>query len=62
MHRCFIFNDVDMEWFLLQAIEKPSSNNSPQTINLPQSIPHMVALISYFQSETTIYLLLQQAW
>lgn len=52
---------VDKEIFIIKAIEKPSSNNLPQMICLPRNVPFMVNLIAYFQSEATIYLLLQQA-
>lgn len=52
---------MDKEIFIVKAIEKPSSNNLPQMICLPRNIPFMVNLVAYFQSEATIYLLLQQA-
>lgn len=52
---------MDKEIFIIKAIEKPSSNNLPQMICLPRNIPFMVNLVAYFQSEATIYLLLQQA-
>ncbi|XP_037039456.1 ribosomal protein S6 kinase delta-1 [Bradysia coprophila] len=52
---------VDKDVFIIKAIEKPSSNNLPQMICLPRNIPFMVNLIAYFQSEATIYLVLQQA-
>ncbi|KAJ6635409.1 Ribosomal protein S6 kinase-like 1 [Pseudolycoriella hygida] len=51
----------DKEIFIIKAIEKPSSNNLPQMICLPRNIHFMVNLLAYFQSEATIYLLLQQA-
>lgn len=54
-------DNVDKEIFIIKAIEKPSSNNLPQMICLPRNIPFMVNLVAYFQSEATIYLLLQQA-
>lgn len=52
---------VDKKIFIIKAVEKPSSNNLPQMIYLPRNIPFMVNLVAYFQSEATIYLLLQQA-
>lgn len=54
-------DNMDKEIFIIKAIEKPSSNNLPQMICLPRNIPFMVNLVAYFQSEATIYLLLQQA-
>ncbi len=52
---------IDKEIFIIKAIEKPSSNNLPQMICLPRNVPFMVNLVAYYQSEATIYLLLQQA-
>lgn len=54
-------DNVSQEIFIIKAVEKPSSNNLPQMICLPRNIPFMVNLVAYFQSEATIYLLLQQA-
>ncbi|XP_017483329.1 PREDICTED: ribosomal protein S6 kinase-like 1 [Rhagoletis zephyria] len=47
--------------YVMKGIEKPSSNMPTQTVFLPQHVPYMVDLLSLFQSEQKIFLLLKHA-
>lgn len=56
--------------YIMKSIDKPLNNSNLNTnlsimhthsIFLPQDVPYMVKLLGFFQSDTTIYLLLRQA-
>lgn len=52
---------VDKSFYIMKSIEKPSSHSPAQSVFLPQSIPYMVDLMAFFQSDEKIFLLLQYA-
>ncbi|XP_055698366.1 ribosomal protein S6 kinase delta-1 isoform X2 [Phlebotomus papatasi] len=52
---------TDKKIYIMKAIEKPPSSSLFLGAFLPHKIPYMVPLIAYFQSESSIYLLLHQA-
>lgn len=47
--------------YIMKTIQKPSTNTNSHSIFLPQNVPYMVKLFGFFQSDSTIFLLLQQA-
>ncbi|XP_055678423.1 ribosomal protein S6 kinase delta-1 [Lutzomyia longipalpis] len=52
---------TDKKIYIMKAIEKPPSSYLFLGAFLPHKIPYMVPLVAYFQSESSIYLLLHQA-
>lgn len=52
---------VDKTFYIMKGVEKPSSHSPAQSVFLPQSIPYMVDLMAFFQSDEKIFLLLQYA-
>ncbi|XP_059619927.1 ribosomal protein S6 kinase delta-1-like [Phlebotomus argentipes] len=52
---------TDKKIYIMKAIEKPQSSYLFLGAFLPHKIPYMVSLMAYFQSESSIYLLLNQA-